>query len=106
MRACVRPHTCITTHRHETLSVRELVNALNGLQTCCAQALFSTEDFDNLFHKNSRRSFHKCHLSQLWLSLQLKIRGGCKRNWNWNASRISGLTAGRAALIINSQLFE
>lgn len=63
---------CIIIHRYETLSVRELANALNGLKTCFAQTLFSTEDVDNLFHKNSRRSFHKCRLSQLCLSLQLK----------------------------------
>lgn len=40
MRACVRPHMCITTHRHETLGVRELTDTSNGLQTCCAPELF------------------------------------------------------------------
>ena len=73
VRACICPHICITIHRYETLSVRELANALSGLQTCFAPTPFSTEDVDNLFHKNSRRSFHTCHLSQLCLSLQLKI---------------------------------
>ena len=43
--------------------MRESVYTLNGLKTCFAQNLFSTEDVDNIFHKNPTISFSKCYLS-------------------------------------------